>query len=175
MKKMINGFLVAFLTANISSGFAANLKNWQLSEDSIGPIQIDMTLAQAEKKTGIKFNATNQKTQQADDGSCYYVTLKGIKGLSFMITNNKIVRINVSSPEFKTTKGASIGDSETKVKKLYQGKLEVEPHKYESKSNYLTLSDTAKDRAIRFETNGKEVTLMYSGKDNEVHFVEGCL
>ena len=92
-----------------------------------------------------------------------------------MISNNKIVRINVSSPDFKTTKGVSIGDSEIKVKKLYQGKLEVEPNKYESKSHYLTLSDTTKDRAIRFETNGKTVTLMYSGKDNEVHFVEGCL
>lgn len=61
------------------------------------------------------------------------------------------------------------------VQALYAGKLEVEPHHYDPNGHYLTLIETGRDRAIRFETDGKVITQIYSGRNQETHYVEGCL
>lgn len=154
---------------------AAHVKDWKLSQDNLGPIKINMTLQEAEKATGIQFNSKKPDPDQAENISCFYVTLKGMTGISFMVEDNKIVRINISSPDYLTTQGAKIGDTEAQVQGLYKGKLEVEPHHYDRKGHYLTLIDKVHDRSIRFETNGKTITLIYSGKNEPVHFVEDCL
>ena len=159
----------------VSSLFAATITDWQLSPDGFGPIQIGMTLKQAEQVTGMKFSSTKPDVDQAEDESCFYVRLKGIQDLSFMISGDKIVRINITSSSFSTSKGAKIGDTEAKVQALYAGKLEVEPHHYDQNGHYLTLIEESKDRAIRFETDGKVITQIYSGRNQEAHYVEDCL
>ncbi|KTD64953.1 hypothetical protein [Legionella shakespearei] len=165
-----------FVTLALSTGlFAADDKNWTLSPEGFGPIQINMTLKEAEQASGLTFNSTKPDPDQAEDESCHYVTLKGLDDVSFMVSDGKIVRVNLSSAAYKTSTGAKIGDTESQVQNLYNNKLQVETHRYDEKGNYLTLIDTAKDRAIRFETDGKVVTLIYGGRNNEVHFVEDCL
>lgn len=164
------------LTQALSTSlFAATDKNWTLSPNGFGPIQINMTLKEAEKATGLTFNSTKPDADQAEDESCHYVTLKGLDDVSFMVSDGKIVRVNLSSAAYKTSTGAKIGDTESQVQSLYNGKLQVESHRYDEKGNYLTLIDKAQDRAIRFETDGKVITLIYGGRNNEVHFVEDCL
>ncbi|HHF7346186.1 hypothetical protein [Legionella feeleii] len=165
-------FLAAGLVGSLS---ASTINDWQLSPEGFGPIQIGMTLKQAEQVAGMKFGSTKPEVDQAEDESCFYVSLKGTQGLSFMISGDKIVRINITSSSFSTSKGARIGDSEAQVQALYAGKLEVEPHHYDQNGHYLTLIETLKDRAIRFETDAKVITQIYSGRNQETHYVEGCL
>lgn len=175
MKQIIRFFPLFFIMTFSTGLFATSDKNWTLSPEGFGPIQINMSLKEAESASGLKFNSTKPDHDQAEDESCYYVTLKGLSDVSFMVSDNKIVRINLGSPAHSTSKGAKTGDTESQVQKLYEGKLLVEPHHYDEKGHYLTLIDKAQDRAIRFETDGKVVTQIYGGKNNEVHFVEDCL
>lgn len=175
MKKTTLFILLHIALILLNTVFAASLKKWTLSPDGYGPIQVGMTLKQAEVASGFSFNSTKPDATQGEEETCYYVTLKNAKDLYFMVSDNRIVRINVVGPGFYTSTGATIGDTEAKVKGLYSGKLIVEPHKYDDKAHYLTLIDKPKDRAIRFETDGKIVTLIYSGIIEDVHLVEGCL
>lgn len=158
-----------------NNGYAAYSKKWTLSPDGFGPIKMNMTLKQIETASGLKLTSTKPDPQQAENDSCYYVSLKGLNNVSFMVSGNKIVRVNLTSPEYSTSKGAKIGDTESQVKAIYAGKLNVEPHHYDQKGHYLTLFEKPDNRGIRFETDGKVITLIYSGNHEEVQYVEDCL
>ncbi|MCE0723019.1 hypothetical protein [Legionella resiliens] len=168
-------FLFFFLMISLNNAFARDSIKWTLSPNGLGPIKMNMTLKQAEHVTGKKFNSTKPDPNQAENESCFLVTLKGIDDVSFMISGNKIVRINITSPAYHTSTGAKIGDTESQVRALYKGKLTTEPHHYDPKGHYLTLFEKPDNRGIRFESNGKVITLIYSGNHEEVQYVEDCL
>ncbi|WP_454780540.1 hypothetical protein [Legionella sp. WA2022007384] len=155
--------------------FATDSTQWTLSPDGLGPIKMNMTLKQVERSTGKTFESTKPNLDQAENEGCFYVTLKGVKNVSFMVSGNKIVRININSPDYLTSKGAKIGDTEPHVQALYKGKLIIEPHHYDPKGHYLTLFEKPENRGIRFESDGKVITLIYSGNHEEVQYVEDCL
>lgn len=177
MKQVNTRMLVVWVWCLMGHAFAAALplSHWTLSPNAIGPVTIGMTLKQAEKVSGLRFQSTVPDPGQAEDKSCFYVFFKGEDNLSFMVSEDKIVRIDVTSSAFPTSVGAKVGDTDAQVLALYPGKLQVTPHHYNPKGHYLTLFDKAHDRAIRFETNGKTVTVIYGGRTQEVNDVEGCL
>lgn len=175
MKKRIALFSLFFVMAFFNITHATNIKNWTLSPEGFGPIKMNMTLKQVEQVSGQQLNSTKPDPHQAEDSSCYYVTLKGLNDLSFMISGNKVVRINLTSPAYSTSLGAKIGDTEAKVNALYAGKLHVEPHHYDEKGHYLTLFEKTNGPGIRFESDGKVITLIYAGNHEEVQYVEDCL
>lgn len=166
-------YILSLILFIVVSPLTAANTDWLISPEGIGPIRIGMTLKQAEKASGSKFNPV--KLDEYEDKSCYYATLKGTKNLTFMVNGNTIVRVNVSNPAYSTDMGAKIGDTETHVQTLYHNSLKSEAHHYDEKGHYLTLIQKPQDRAIRFETDGKLITLIYSGRINEVHLVENCL
>ncbi len=174
--KLLIRFMLLFLIFNFSSNAVAdNVSEWKLSPDGWGPIHIGMTLKEASKASGKYF--TNDKPDPTyEHDSCFYSLFKdeNLKDVSLMISDKKIVRIDISSPLFETTKGAHVGDTEAQVISLY-GKLRIEAHHYNEKGKYLTYRQ-GKKRGIRFETNEKKlVTLMYAGRYPEIQFVEGCV
>ena len=175
MKKIYHTVLLIFIMILANNLFASNIIDWKLSSVSLGPIHVGMTIKQAQKASGIKFNPVKLDKEQIESCSCYYVSLKGIENLLFMIADNKIVRINVNSAQFETTRGAKIGDTEKEVLTLYDGKLSVEPHHYYVNGNYLTFIKKGQDHSIRFETNGEKITLIYSGVNEYVNQIEDCV
>ncbi|MBD2568079.1 hypothetical protein [Anabaena lutea] len=140
--------------------------------NGIGAVKVGMTISQAAKAAGTKL------VSDAPNQYCYYVKpQQEPKNIAFMVTGNRISRIDVKNPQVTTLKGAKIGDTEARIKSLYPGQIKVTSHKYDFKGHYLTL--IPKDRADRnyrvvFETDGKRVTRFRSGKLPEVEFVEGC-
>ncbi|WED42031.1 hypothetical protein [Legionella cardiaca] len=157
----------------VNTALALTVNQWQLSPQGFGPIKIGMTLDEAAKIQGVQFSGN--KPDVYEDESCYSETIKGIKQVSFMVSDGKIVRISVSSPTIQTSKGIHVGDSEEKVQSLYGSQLKIEPHRYEEKGHYLTFVENPKKLAIRFESNGKQITRIYAGRDPEVYYVEDCL
>ena len=150
------------------------LINSPLTINSIGPVRIGMTLAQAEKAAGIPFS----KPDLGDNG-CGYSKAQGIENLLFMVRDNQIARIDVvRNSTIKTPNGAGIGDTRAKIQERYPRLIEVTPHKYVQGGHYLTYTPpNASDRnySIVFETNEKDiVTRFRSGKLPEVTWVEGC-
>jgi hypothetical protein len=144
-----------------------------LSEDGLGPSQIGMNLDDAVNMGLLNENPT-MKTQ------CDFVfpaVGAGIPdGVSVMVVKGKVARIDVDTGTVTTEDGAKVGDTEDKLKSIYDGDLQVEPHKYIEGGHYMTvMGDSASaGKAIVFETDGKRVTAFRAGRLPEVKWVEGC-
>jgi hypothetical protein len=144
-----------------------------LNEDGLGPIQVGMTLAEA-VNMGILNENPNMKKE------CDFVFPAVGAGVpdnvGVMIVRGKVARIDVDTGSVTTEDGAKIGDTEEKIKSIYDGDVQVEPHKYVTGGHYMiVMGDSASaGKAIVFETNGKVVTNFRAGRLPEVKWVEGC-
>lgn len=160
--------LAALLFFSTSIGFAASNFNWELSFNGLGPIKIGMTLQEAEKVSDIKLNSNEQNNE------CFIAKPEGFKGLSFMVVDGRIARVDVSSDEFATGKGTRVGDSEAMLKESYKETLKTEPHKYIENGHYFTLENQEDHTAIQFDTDGSKIISIHSGGADAVYLVEGC-
>jgi hypothetical protein len=143
--------------------------------NGIGDIPIGLTVAETARAAGIKLVPLDSSSPK---DACYYVKPQGLKDVGFMVINGKVARVDVwSESKVTTLRGAKIGDSETRIKSLYPGQIRVTSHEYVTGGHYLTFipKDKAdKNYRLVFETDGKRVTQMRSGKLPEVSYIEGC-
>ncbi len=112
-----------------------------------------------------------------DAAACSYLRWPGgPDGVSVMIEDLSIARVDVRSGTTATEEGAKIGDSEERIRRLYDGRVTASPHKY-TDGHYLTVIPASPaDRAFRlvFETQAGRVTRYRSGRLPQVQYVEGC-
>lgn len=147
-------------------------EKWKLSLNSIGPIQVGMSVEEAEKAAGIKLTQPYNK-------ECSYVRPEGNDyDLLFIVTDNRIARIDVrEESRITTVTGIGVGDADEQIQALYPGQIKVTPHKYDPKGEYLTFVPKNSSEAnyrIVFETKRNRVTSIRAGKLPEVEWVEGC-
>ena len=95
-----------------------------------------------------------------------------------MVIDGHIARVDIQQGAIKTADGAGIGDTEERIRSLYAGHIEVQPHKYID-GHYLIVrpgSAAAPDSNYRiiFETDRRKVLRFRSGGMPEVRWVEGC-
>jgi hypothetical protein len=144
-----------------------------LSEDGLGQIQIGMNLDDA-----VNMGLLNENPSMKPQCDFVFPAVgAGIPdGVSVMVVSGKVARIDVDTGAVTTEDGVKIGDSEQKLQSVYDGDLQVEPHKYIQGGHYMTvLGDSASaGKAIVFETDGKKVTSFRAGRLPEVKWVEGC-
>jgi hypothetical protein len=144
-----------------------------LSEDGLGQIQIGMTLNEA-----VNMGLLNERPDlKAECDYVYPAVGAGIPfGVGVMVVRGKIARIDIDTGSVTTEDGAKIGDSEDRLKSIYDDELRVEPHKYIEGGHYMTvMGDSASaGKALVFETDGKRVTMFRGGRLPEVKWVEGC-
>jgi hypothetical protein len=127
-----------------------------------------MTVSEASSVLGSSLKKTNEESE-----GCYFVKAEvGPKGLSFMVVNNKIVRVDVYEGQLATENGARISDSEERIKSLYSDQFKVDDHAYTDKGHYIQIRRG--NYMIVFETDGKQVTSYRAGKIPEVQYIEGC-
>ena len=112
-------------------------------------------------------------TQEVSDGCTFVKPQHGPNGISFMVTDGKIARVDVENSFTKTEEGARVGDSEATIKRLYAGRVRVTPHAY-VEGHYLTIVAPDRKYAIVFETDGKKVTQYRAGRRVAVRYIEGC-
>lgn len=143
--------------------------------NGIGPVKVGMTVPQAAQAANTKLFVESFY----ENNSCYYLQAEGkLEGVGFMVTENRISRVDIDHPKITTISGAKVGDTEQKIKSLYPGQIQVTPHKYLISGHYLTLipkDQTDKNFRVIFETDGKKVVRYRAGKLPEVEFVERCL
>jgi hypothetical protein len=180
MNKTVRLLTIAITTlvlANVAIETSlAKLSNQsKLLLNGIGDIPIGLTVAETAKAAGIKFVPLDDSSPKE---ACYYVKPQSLKDVGFMVIDGKVARVDVwSKSKVTTLRGAKIDDSEARIKSLYPGQIKVTPHEYVTGGHYLTF--TPKDKADKnyrlvFETDGKRVTQMRSGKLPEVSYIEGC-
>ncbi len=178
--KFLNFFIatLALSTLTISSVLSqTKLTNQsKVYINGIGAVRVGMTIAEASKAAGTKLI---RESGYETNLSCFYVKLQGEpKDIGFMVTNGRISRVDVwNNKSIATVSGAKIGDTESRIKSLYPGQIQVTPHKYvQGGHDLIFIPKDAVDKNYRvlFETDGKRVTRFRSGKLPEVEFVEGC-
>ena len=144
-----------------------------LNEDGLGPVQVGMTLAEA-----VNMGLLNENPNMKKDCDFVFPAVgAGIPdNVGVMIVKGKVARIDVDTGSVTTEDGAKIGDTEDRIKSIYDGDLQIEPHKYIPGGHYMTVmgDSTSAGKAIVFETNGKVVTNFRAGRLPEVKWVEGC-
>jgi hypothetical protein len=139
-----------------------------------GELQFGMTPAEGSKLLMRPLKPLNAAEEQEP---CHYVFPDGDTNatFAFMVSEGRIVRIDVSSPVVPTAEGARVGDSEAEVLQTYGGKAEVTPHKYRGPNDhYLTVYDADSTHALVFETQDGTVTGYHAGKLPEAQYIEGC-
>ena len=146
--------------------------SWTVSDTGFGPITIGMTPEQANAAVDGSLELPQGMTSDA----CDYAFARGVEGLTFMIEQAKIVRVDVRRPDIRTVEGAGIGDTEARIHELYPNRVRVSPHFY-TDGHYLTVvpSDpAAHPYRLIFETDGAVVKNFRGGVVPQVGYVEGC-
>ena len=178
--KFLNFFIATLAVSTLT--ISSVLSQTKLTNQSkvyingIGSVRVGMTIAEASKAAGTKLI---RESGYETNLSCFYVKPQGEpKDIGFMVTNKRISRVDVwNNKSIITLSGAKIGDTESRIKSLYPGQIQVTPHKYvEGGHDLIFIPKDAVDKNYRllFETDGKRVTRFRAGKLPEVEFVEGC-
>jgi hypothetical protein len=135
--------------------------------NNFGAVKVGMTVSQASKALGVRLNTTEQ-------GACRYFKVNGrFKDVGFMVNDGTIARFDLSESGIATDRGAQVGDTEARIKRLYKGQYKVTKHKY-TDGNYIEVEMKGGKFSIIFETDGKRVTSIRAGRSPEVGYVEGC-
>lgn len=148
---------------------------WKVGLRSVGPLRYGMNLSEASRAVG----ETLRVEPTEPGGSCAYVHPSSAPwGVSFMVIDTLLERVDVHEGEVTTVSGAHIGSTEGELKALYPGRIEVEPHPYTGpEGHYLIyVPRHPADSAFRiiFETDGKKVTMYRAGRRPAVEYIEGC-
>lgn len=140
--------------------------------DGYGDLRFGMTAAQARQAWGGEL-----KGKPAEAGGCYY--LQPIWGdnprdFGFMLEDDKFVRVDVGNDKEIAPGGGKKGMSADEIGKLYAGRVEVQPHKYEPKAQVLRIGD-AGGGVLVFETGADgKVARWRIGVPPQIDYVEGC-
>ena len=145
----------------------------RVSTRGLGPVEIGMTRAQAERAAGMRLVLVGPAL-----GSCRYARPadRSVRA-SFMLTGRRIARVDVERRGIATRSGIRVGDREAAVRRRFAGRLRVTPHEYVPDGHYLEVvpRDRAeRDRRVVFETDGRRVRFVRAGRLPEVRYVEGC-
>ncbi|HEX8361098.1 MAG TPA: hypothetical protein VF613_13380 [Longimicrobium sp.] len=139
---------------------------WTVSARGIGPVQVGMTTAEA---LGVEVTSGAQTKE-----SCEYVQAGRLPaGVGVMSNGGRVARIDVDSGRVATAEGARIGDTDARIRELYEGRVRETPNKY-TPGHSLVVTPAEADHRIIFETDGKVVTRFRAGRLPEVEWVEKC-
>lgn len=144
----------------------------RVATSGLGPVNIGMTKAQAERAAGTRIVYSGDGL-----GDCRYAMPRNRSiRASFMLIDNRVARVDVFRRGIRTPSGVRVGDSEASVRRRFASQLVLSPHECTNGSYLEVVPRDAKDRNRRviFETDGSRVTLIRAGRLPEVRYVEGC-
>lgn len=146
--------------------------SWIVTPRGTGPVQFGMPVVEA--RAALRDSLAKVPT----DGSCILVAPPGTPaGVTVMVENGQVVRVDVESEAIATDHGAKVGHSEAVVKERYGDSLVSTPHKYDEKGRYLTFVPPGPDGSrfrVIFETDGIRVKSYRAGILPAVEYVERC-
>lgn len=144
---------------------------WIVTPSGIGRIRVGMTVDELQRAAG------DFPTPPAG-AECTYVRPAGApRGVSVMLANGRVVRIDVDSAGVRSDAGVAVGDSGVTVNQAYAGRITVTPHKYVAGGRYLTVrAASPADSTLRivFESEAGRITRFRSGRIPEVELLERC-
>ena len=148
---------------------------WKVGLRSVEPLRYGMSLSEASRAIGETLNVDPTERR----GSCSEVRPSAAPwGVSFMVIDTVVERVDVSEGKVATVSGAHIGSTEAEIKALYAGHIEVQPHPYTGPEGhyliYVPRDPSDSTFRIIFETDGEKVTMYRAGRRPAVEYIEGC-
>lgn len=164
---------IALATMVTAMGPALSVSPQRVAFTSIGKARIGMNEQALVRALGAPLTHV---APEAEEEGCYYASGRGLpNGVSLMMLNDRLARVDVHEPGVSTISGAGMGTSESELKRLYGSKLVQEPHAYTGpEGHYLTLRSADGRHGVRFETDGLSVTGFYAGTAEAIQYIEGC-
>lgn len=143
---------------------------------ALGPVVIGMTVEEAITAAGIPLDG--QLEPEISD-TCYYVTPDAsLKGISFMVFEDVIARIEIDEPATVTTRsGAGIGTTADELAEMYPDNLqEANEAVFDGQAvGFVPNDDSDAEYRIFFELDEEGVVVRYRvGIKPAVDFIEGC-
>lgn len=163
---------VAVAPAPGPNGSDSASTQWTADLSGVGPVRAGMTIAQLSAAAGETLRPKYEFNE-----TCDYVTPKFLpKGVTIMILEDSVGRVDVNEKGVLTKEGAGVGDSESRVLQLYGARARVEPHHYTGPEGHYVIVQQPGDTLHRiiFETDGARVLEYRVGRRPAVDYVEGC-
>ena len=158
--------VVAVVACLPASPATALPRQARITTAGLGAIKIGMTERQVERAGQRRITLRGG----AGDGSCRTATFGDkIHGL---FTGDRLARIYVGSRRYATRSGIRVGATEADVYKTYPGDIVARQHEYDPAGHYLEIRDG--NRKVVFETDGRRVEQISTGRLPEIDYVEGC-
>ena len=130
-----------------------------------------MTVGQAEKALGRKFVLNEDDFE--DPASCSMAARPSGGGVVYMFRNDRVVRVESHGSSVTTAQGATIGTTESQLRKIYGSKAVFTPHPYDNDAGHYVTIAYPRTRMI-FETLQGKVTSFRVGLPGPVDYIEGC-
>lgn len=144
---------------------------WAITMAAAGPVQFGMTPAEAAAALQVA-----PPPAPVDDGCSYWKPSGSPPGLSFMIEDGRVVRVDVDSAGIAAANGVHIGSTAAAVRSAL-GAVQETPHKYRWEDGWRYLSAYSADSAsgLVFELDSSVVRKIRAGRWPAVGYVEGCM
>ena len=136
-------------------------------------ITFGMTLAEAAEATGVCL-----EPERPADRDCFVVVpVPGPDGISFVVTEGTIERVDVFGGDVTTRSGLGIGSTEVEVIDQLGVGLQVTPHPQGGGNElvFIPTDEADADFRVVFETDGERVTRFRSGRTPQVDDPMACL
>lgn len=151
----------------------------QVQLDGVGPVKVGMTLPEASEAAGVEIVGQADSSPGGLDSGCYFAAPEeGPPGLSFMVVDDLIARVDIAAPGVNTLSGVGVGSTSDEVLATYGvERIAVEPHPFRAPDagQYLRYVTTAESElSLIFETDGAAVTSYRAGDAQAVAATEGC-
>ncbi|GAB3346879.1 hypothetical protein [Marilutibacter aestuarii] len=169
MTKQLLAFFIAALCLQ-AANLRAESEGWYVGYSGYGPAKIGMKQDELEQVLG------SSLVLDLDVGGCQYLSAKsGHEGVSFMIIDGHLARVDITNSAIKTFSGIEVGSTQESTVATYP-RIQVSQHHYAGpQGSYLTQYSQDNRFGIRFETDNNRVEIYYAGTAEAVQYVEGCL
>src|SRR5688572_31177693 len=133
---MLRAIIASAVLGFVVVASSALADDWRITTAGYGPAKIGMTVAEASAALGVKLVSEGP----VDKPACHYMRPEpAVEGLWFMISEDRVVRVEVTTAGIRSKSGLGVGDSEARVKERLPS-ADVTPHKYVAPDgNYLTV------------------------------------
>lgn len=141
---------------------------WTVSFTGFGPVRFGMTVREAGEAMKLKLE------EDGPNRRCHFAGNDGqLPGVSFMVIDGQVVRVDVQNISNRTDEGAGVGVTESWLKKVH-AKIKVERHPREAGGHYFILPAGDGRHALLFETDGQAVTSFRAGWIEPLALIDGC-
>jgi len=143
-----------------------------LTTEGLGPVLVGTDLEAAERDA----EATMIPQDSGTEGCSYVRPSTLTAGVSFMVVDDEIARVDVDTSTVATQSGLRVGSTEEDVYEAYGDQIEETENLYDPEEPRLMFvpKDTSDGTRMIFEMSEGVVNRVIAGRQPEVEYPEGC-